>query len=88
LSMLRNEPGLIVGDNEPYDGALKNDAMYRHATSRGYAHVLIEVRQDLIAEETGAIEWAERLAPMLMAINGMPEIHQISHFGSRSGPID
>ncbi len=88
LSMLRDEPGLIVGDNEPYDGSLKNDAMYRHATSRGYAHVLIEVRQDLIAKKSGAIEWAERLAPMLRAINGMPEIHEIRHFGSRSGPID
>lgn len=88
LTMLRDEPGLIVGDNEPYNGALKNDAMYRHATSRGYAHVLIEVRQDLIAEKAGATEWAERLAPMLSAINTLPEIHEIRHFGSRTGPID
>lgn len=88
LSMLRDEPGLIVGDNEPYDGALKNDAMYRHATARGYAHVLIEVRQDLIADKAGAIEWADRLSPMLAKINTMPEIHEIRHFGSRSGPID
>jgi predicted N-formylglutamate amidohydrolase len=88
LSMLRDEPGLIVGDNEPYNGALKNDAMYRHATSRGYAHVLIEVRQDLIAEKAGATEWAERLAPMLRAINALPEIHEIRHFGSRTGPVD
>lgn len=88
LTMLRDEPGLIVGDNEPYNGALKNDAVYRHATSRGYAHVLIEVRQDLIAEKAGATEWAERLAPMLSAINALPEIHEIRHFGSRTGPID
>ena len=87
LSMLRKEPGLIVGDNEPYDGALKNDAMYRHATARGYAHVLIEVRQDLIADKAGAREWADRLAPMLNAINAMPEIHEIRHYGSRSGPV-
>lgn len=88
LSMLRDEPDLIVGDNEPYNGALKNDAMYRHATSRGYAHVLIEVRQDLIAEKAGATEWAERLAPMLHTINALPEIHEIRHFGSRTGPVD
>lgn len=88
LSMLRDEPGLIVGDNEPYDGALKNDAMYRHATARGYAHVLIEVRQDLIADKAGAIEWADRLSPMLAKINTISEIHEIRHFGSRSGPID
>lgn len=87
LSMLRNEAGLVVGDNEPYDGALKNDALYRHATARGYAHVLIEVRQDLIADKAGATQWAELLAPMLAKINAMPEIHEIRHFGSRSGPV-
>ena len=54
LSMLRQDPDLIVGDNEPYDGALRNDAMYRHAIANGYAHVLIEVRHDLIAVKSGA----------------------------------
>lgn len=88
LSMLRDQPDLTVGDNEPYDGALKNDAMYRHATARGYAHVLIEVRQDLIADKAGARAWADRLAPMLSTINAMPEIHEIRHFGSRTGPTD
>ncbi|PWL16841.1 N-formylglutamate amidohydrolase [Falsochrobactrum shanghaiense] len=87
LSMLRENPDLIVGDNEPYDGALRNDAMYRHATANGYAHVLIEVRQDLIAEKSGAGQWAERLAPMLESINAQPEIHEIRHFGSRTGPV-
>ncbi|MBV2144761.1 N-formylglutamate amidohydrolase [Falsochrobactrum sp. TDYN1] len=87
LSMLRENPDLIVGDNEPYDGALRNDAMYRHATANGYAHVLIEVRQDLIADEKGAAEWAEQLAPLLARINAHSEIHEIRHFGSRTGPV-
>lgn len=84
LSLLRAENGLIVGDNEPYNGALRNDALYRHATAHGYANVLIEVRQDLIAHEEGVKEWAERLAPMLATVNALGGIHTIQHFGSRS----
>ncbi len=87
LSLLRENPGLIVGDNEPYDGALKNDAMYRHATAKGFAHVLIEVRQDLIADDKGAAEWADRLAPMIAHINTLPDIHTVRHFGSRADRI-
>ncbi|MFC4623707.1 N-formylglutamate amidohydrolase [Daeguia caeni] len=88
LQRLRAEPGLVVGDNEPYDGALRNDALYRHGTCKGFAHVLIEVRQDLIADEKGVLEWAERLAPMLAEINSMDEMHVVRHFGSRTGPVD
>ncbi|MHC5233861.1 N-formylglutamate amidohydrolase [Brucella sp. LJL56] len=84
LALLRAEPGLTVGDNEPYDGALRNDAMYRHATAKGFAHVLIEVRQDLIADDKGAAEWTERLAPMIAHINTLPGIHVVQHFGSRA----
>jgi predicted N-formylglutamate amidohydrolase len=88
FEMLNAEPGLIVGDNEPYDGALRGDTMFRHAIAKGYAHALIEIRQDLIADEKGASEWASRLAPMLDAINRRPDIHEVKHFGSRTGPIE
>lgn len=84
LESLRADHDIVVGDNEPYDGALKNDALYRHATAKGFAHVLIEVRQDLIADQAGALAWAERLAPKLAAINQMPAMHEVRHFGSRS----
>lgn len=42
--------GLVTGDNEPYDGMLEGDTLWTHATSRGLPNVLIEVRQDLIAD--------------------------------------
>jgi predicted N-formylglutamate amidohydrolase len=84
LEVLRREPGLIVGDNEPYDGALKGDTMHRHCTSAGIAHGLIEVRQDLIADAGGVDEWAERLAPVLLALNARDELHRISHHASRA----
>ena len=87
LDMLSADPALVVGDNEPYDGALRGDTMFRHAIVNGFAHVLIEIRQDLIATEAGADEWARRLAPILDAINARPDIHEAKQFGSRTGPI-
>lgn len=57
--------GYCVGDNEPYSGELEGDTMSRHGTTRGLPHVLIEVRQDLIATEEGQAEWAGRLAPIV-----------------------
>lgn len=84
LSMLREDGSLRVGDNEPYDGALRNDTLFRHCTVKGYANVLIEVRQDLISTAEGVQEWADRLAPMLRRINTMTGIHDIRHYGSRT----
>ena len=56
---------LIVGDNEPYDGALDNDTLNIHGTRRGLAHVLIEIRQDLISSQSGVDEWVERVSRVL-----------------------
>lgn len=87
LDMLAAEPDLVVGDNEPYDGALRGDTMFRHAIVNGYPHALVEIRQDLIADQAGAEAWAARLAPMLEAVNAMPDIHVARPYGSRTGPI-
>lgn len=88
IDMLREDATLTVGDNEPYDGALRGDTMYRHAIVNGFAHALVEIRQDLIADEAGADAWAERLAPIVDAINRRPDIHEVKFFGSRTGPYD
>lgn len=77
---LAKEEGLVVGDNEPYSGELEGDTMWRHATSRGLAHALVEIRQDLISDQTGANAWAERLAHVLTNIIGRPELHEIRSF--------
>ena len=84
---LKADPQLVVGDNEPYDGALRNDTMYRHCIVPGLAHALIEIRQDLIADVGGIDSWARRLAPPLEAINASPDMHVVRHFGSRTGPL-
>lgn len=81
---LRQDPALTIGDNEPYDGALRNDTMYKHATALGLAQALLEVRQDLIADEPGVEQWADRLAPLLERANQYADMHEIRHYGSRS----
>lgn len=82
IEALRGDRGLVVGDNEPYAGALLNDTMYRHATRRGLAHALIEIRQDLIAEPAGVAAWGERLTAILKALNRDADIHRVQTYGS------
>ncbi|MGN6304780.1 MAG: N-formylglutamate amidohydrolase, partial [Mesorhizobium sp.] len=53
----------------------------------GFAHALIEIRQDLIADEAGALDWAARLAPIVEAINARADIHEVKMYGSRTGPL-
>jgi predicted N-formylglutamate amidohydrolase len=84
LEGLEAEGGLVVGDNEPYDGALAGDTVDRHATIRGLANALIEIRQDLIASDEGAEEWAERFARLLKPLAGRPELRAPRIFGTRT----
>lgn len=57
--------GWCVGDNEPYAGHLPGDAVDRHALQDGRPNVLIEVRNDLVADGAGQALWAANLAPIL-----------------------
>jgi predicted N-formylglutamate amidohydrolase len=71
IEALRADPELSadeVGDNEPYAGALPGDTIDAIATPRGLANVLIELRQDLIAEKQDALAWAARLARLMRPI--------------------
>jgi predicted N-formylglutamate amidohydrolase len=68
LDALRAEPGLVVADNEPY--FVSDDTDYTvpvHAERRGLLHVEIEVRQDLVATESGQELWADRIARALVS---------------------
>lgn len=76
--------GFTVGDNEPYDGALPGDTIDHHATSRGLANLLIEVRQDLIATDAAAAAMAERLGVPLAQVLEAPDIRSIAHYPSRA----
>lgn len=62
-------PGLNIAENEPYQ--IDDESDYTvpvHGEARGLDAVLVEIRQDLIADDAGASEWARRLAAALQQI--------------------
>ncbi len=87
ISALRAEPDFApdeVGDNEPYDGALKGDTVHDAATARGLSNALIEVRQDLVASEPEAEAWAERLARLIPPLIAPEASRAPRDFGTRA----
>ena len=67
---LRDEGGLVVGENEPY--AVSDDTDYaipRYGEARGLPHVELEIRQDLIDHAAGQAVWIERLARLLLHVH-------------------
>ena len=66
LKHLRAEADLVVGDNEPY--AVSDETDYTipvHGEMRGLMNTGIEIRQDLIEDQAGQHQWADRLARIL-----------------------
>jgi predicted N-formylglutamate amidohydrolase len=71
LDLLRAEGDLTVGDNAPYAVSDVTDyGVPVHAEQRGLAHLEIEIRQDLIADEVGQAAWAARFERLLPAAVG------------------
>ena len=67
LGLLRSEPDLVVGDNEPYAASAASDyAIMEYGERRGAPYVELEVRQDLVSEEQGQRRWAERFSRLLL----------------------
>jgi predicted N-formylglutamate amidohydrolase len=66
LDLLRSEPGLTVGDNEPYRVSDETDyTIPVHGEKRGVLHVEIEVRHNEIESDAGLDKWEARLTHML-----------------------
>ena len=70
LAVMRTEPGLTIGDNEPYRMNTVDHTIPRHAFAAGLSYAELEIRQDLLADEAGQAAWAERLARWLGAALG------------------
>ncbi|MBR1214102.1 N-formylglutamate amidohydrolase [Bradyrhizobium sp. JYMT SZCCT0180] len=78
LQLLRAEPDLVVGDNEPY--AVSDQTDYTipvHAEARGLMNTGIEIRQDLISDQAGEKAWAARLARILGEIETIFRSRQV-----------
>ncbi len=67
-ALRRQTPALVLGANEPYSGGLPGDTMDRHGVKKGIEHALVEIRQDLVADEAGQRDWARRIADALSAV--------------------
>ena len=83
LARLAEEGDLCVGDNEPYSGHLPGDAMDRHAIGPGRPHVLVELRNDLIATEAAQALWGRRLAGILDAALARADLSERHPGGTR-----
>lgn len=63
------DPERVVGENEPYSARHPvGYTMRAHATARGLADAMVEIRQDLIETRAGAEIWAEILASVVVPI--------------------
>jgi len=68
LALLRRDPALEVGDNEPYAVSDATDyGVVEYGERRGIPHVEVEIRQDLLSDEAGQVAWARRFADLLPA---------------------
>lgn len=80
IEMLRRVPGLTVGDNEPYSGL---DCAYTidvHGAAAGLPNVVVEVRQDQLADTEGVAWWCDTLGRILADILAMENLHRVEHF--------
>jgi len=67
LEMLRHEADLIIADNEPYFVSDETDyTVPHHAEARSLPYVEIEIRQDLVSDDAGQVEWAARISRALI----------------------
>jgi predicted N-formylglutamate amidohydrolase len=77
IEYFRQREDICIGDNEPYSGSHPHDfTIDYHAEPGGLPHVGIEVRQDLVADDSGARQWAETLAQGLRGILADAELYQ------------
>lgn len=81
IQALRRPGDVQVGDNEPYSG--RDPADYTvsvHAESRGWPHVCIEVRQDLLQSAQDVAAWGRRLAAPLKSILANSSLYEVARY--------
>ena len=80
LQGLRAEPGIVVGDNQPYSGKHPSDyTIDHHAEQAGLPHVCIEVRQDQFESPASTERWVRLLSRLIGGMLGDPAVHRLLH---------
>ncbi len=80
LTRLRLDPGLCVGDNEPYSGREVVFTMATHGGAAGLSHVEIEIRQDLIADGISCARWATVVGDVLAEVLRDETLYRVQHY--------
>jgi predicted N-formylglutamate amidohydrolase len=86
LEGLKRDPGLCVGNNEPYSGL--QDFGYTinfHAQRNHIPHVMLELRQNEIDRTETALAWADRLADLLLPVLADPDLYRPFEGDNREG---
>lgn len=69
IEALRANPGVVVGDNEPYSARDHFDFSQEfHASSAGIPSALVEIREDLIRDRAGIELYADMLGDALAGV--------------------
>ncbi len=71
LAAFAKDPALIVGDNQPYSMDTIDYTIPFHAYQRRLPYAEIEIRQDLLADESGVATWCESVEQALKYANGI-----------------
>ena len=69
IAALSKDGTLTVGDNQPYSAlAFAGYTIEEHAMALGFPCVMIEIRQDLVSDDTGVARWFDILRRTLTPI--------------------
>jgi predicted N-formylglutamate amidohydrolase len=75
----RNNPELVVGENEPYSLKSRNlakNTISTHAESQGLPYIILEFRQDLVNTKAKAEKWAKIALQALEPILKNPKTYR------------
>lgn len=83
IAALGHVDGIVVGDNQPYSAREpRGYSVEQHAGAKGYPHVALEIRQDLIDTRHGAALWAGHLASAFAPILADGALYRVEHYPS------
>lgn len=80
LDELNKNTTLCIGENQPYSGRQIGYTMTNHGEAAGLAHVVLEIRQDLITTEEGCEKMANIIYSALVPALTDPSLHIVEHF--------
>jgi predicted N-formylglutamate amidohydrolase len=69
-----------VGDNQPYSGREVGFTMDTHGGAAGLSHVEVEIRQDLLADDEGCAQWADRMGDVLEIVLQDKILYEVQHY--------